>query len=778
MDPRSGALSLAIVAAAVVAAAPAPAQPYPRIEIAAGTLGDAADALAQNTHSSIALADPALAALPVRRLSGRFSAAEALRRMVRGLPVRVVAIDAAAFRIVRAPASAPTASHAAGTIDMPAPRAADIVVTATKRDGSLAHYPATAQIVGAAAFAFAERDGTGAIERVATSLSSTHLGSGRDKLFLRGVGDSSYSGQAQATVGQYFGEARLNYAGPDPDLRLYDIARVELLLGPQGALYGAGSLGGIIRIEPRAPDAGGIGGALTLSRSLTRHGAPGAEAAAMLNLPLSNGRAAIRMVGYRIRDGGFIDDVGRGIADSNRLDTLGGRIALAISPAAGWTVDFAAVAQDVDARDAGYADGQVGPLARAAIVGEPFSKRYRLASATLHHDAGPLTIVANLSRSHARLRDRFDSGRPSPDILFFDRSNTATVTAGEARISHKTASGGGWLAGIASVESSAIFATLSHEPHGIFARATRAAVSERTLFGEGTQRVGPVDLAVGLRLVRWRSSAAAAGPLPDASRHGNDGWRSLPSVAATAPVTGAAQLLLRYAQSYRPDSASVAATSKRFVDGDKFAAWEAAIRVPPAADRAFTGSLGVSLGRWRDVQADTIDSAGFLLTTNIGDARLMTVEAVAGWQAFPQFRLSGGATFNRATIRSDDFGIIISPRARLPNVPRLHAQMTAAWQAPPGEPLPYRLSSRLVYFGGSSLGIGPSLARDQGDYVEWEADASVAVGRATVFARVTNLLDSAGNRFALGSIAQAAGTTQFVPQTPRTATIGIRMETP
>lgn len=777
MDPRSGALSLAVAAAAILATAPASAQQFHRIEIAPGALGDAADALAQSTRISIAIADPALAALPVRRLSGHFSAAEALRRLVRGLPVRVIAIDAAAFRIVRSAPVDPSPGPASVT-DAPVAPPADIVVTATKRDGDLAHYPATAQIVGAEAFTFAERDGTGAIERVATSLSSTHLGSGRDKLFLRGVGDSSYSGQAQATVGQYFGEARLNYAGPDPDLRLYDIARVELLLGPQGALYGAGSLGGIIRIEPRPPDPRRIGGALTLSRALTRHGAPGAEAAAMLNLPLSGGAAAVRMVGYRIRDGGFIDDVGRGIADTNRLDTMGARIALAISPAAGWHVDLAGIVQDVDARDAGYADGRVGPLARAAIVGEPFSKRYRLASVTMRHDAGPLTIVANLSRSHARLDDRFDSGRPSPDILFFDRSNSSTVTAGEARISHKTASGGGWLAGIASVESSTIFATASHEPSGIFALATRAAVSERTLFAEGTHGIGPIDVALGLRLVRWQSRATAAGTLPSAVRRVNDGWQSLPSVAATMPLAGAAQLLLRYAESYRPDSASVAATGNRFVDGDRFAAWEAAIRIPSAADRTLTGSLGLSLGRWRAVQADMLDSAGFLLTTNIGDARLLTVEATAGWQASPEFRLSGGATYNRATIQSDDFGIIIVPKARLPNVPRLHAQMTAAWQAPGGVPLPYRLSSRLIYFGESNLGIEPSLARRQGDYFEWEAGASVAVGRATVFARVTNLLDSAGNRFALGSIAQAATGTQFVPQTPRTATLGIRFETP
>jgi outer membrane receptor protein involved in Fe transport len=72
-------------------------------------------------------------------------------------------------------------------------------------------------------------------------LFSTQLGPGRNKLFIRGVADSSFTGPTQATVGQYLGDVRLNYNAPDPDLNLYDIARVEVVEGPQGTLYGAGS---------------------------------------------------------------------------------------------------------------------------------------------------------------------------------------------------------------------------------------------------------------------------------------------------------------------------------------------------------------------------------------------------------------------------------------------------------------------------------------------------------------------------------------------------------
>ncbi|MEG8025552.1 hypothetical protein QP162_16280 [Sphingomonas aurantiaca] len=69
---------------------------------------------------------------------------------------------------------------------------------------------------------------------------------------------SSFTGPTQTTVGQYFGDLRLSYNAPDPDLRLYDIASVEVLEGPQGTLYGAGSLGGIIRTVLNAPEMGAV----------------------------------------------------------------------------------------------------------------------------------------------------------------------------------------------------------------------------------------------------------------------------------------------------------------------------------------------------------------------------------------------------------------------------------------------------------------------------------------------------------------------------------------
>ena len=96
--------------------------------------------------------------------------------------------------------------------------------------------------------------GADALEARSVGFSSTHLGSGRNKLFIRGIADSSFSGPTQSPVGVYFDDVRTGYNGADPDLKLVDMHSVEILEGPQGTLYGSGALGGIVLLRPNKPD--------------------------------------------------------------------------------------------------------------------------------------------------------------------------------------------------------------------------------------------------------------------------------------------------------------------------------------------------------------------------------------------------------------------------------------------------------------------------------------------------------------------------------------------
>src|SRR3546814_3502272 len=101
---------------------------------------------------------------------------------------------------------------------------------------------------------------------------------------------------------------RLSYNAPDPDLRLYDIDNVEIIEGPQGTLYGEGTLGGIIRVVPKAPDPRAMTVQAIAGLSITQHGDQGGDIAAIANLPVGEDGHALSLVGYMLNDGGYIDN--------------------------------------------------------------------------------------------------------------------------------------------------------------------------------------------------------------------------------------------------------------------------------------------------------------------------------------------------------------------------------------------------------------------------------------------------------------------------------------
>jgi len=772
----------AALAVALALPRPAGARDPISVDVRSGALQNGLRILGAQTRSSIALADPAMANLETRKVRGRMSAEQALRRMVRDLAIDVVVLGPSSFRLIPAPRRSPQRKiprpPPAATKVQPPPKV-EIIVTASKRQTLPSHYQGSLQTIDASSLAHSEFRGTEAIERAGTSLSSTHLGPGRDKLFLRGVGDSSFNGNTQAIVGQYLGEARLNYSGPDPDLRLYDIARTEILLGPQGTLYGAGSLGGVIRIEPNRPDPDFVQLRATLATSTVSSGTQGNEAAATMNLPLGWNDGALRIVAYHVREGGFIDDLSRGVRNSNIRDTTGGRAAVSVAPRDAWGAEILGVWQDIDGRDAAYVDRRLDRWARAAVISQPYSNRFRLVSVTLRGDRDEIDMTANLSRSHARLHDIFDASEPLPDTWALVRREISNVSSAEVRIGRSGRAGNGWLVGGSVVESRTRSSTALHyrasPPLGT---NIAASMREYILFGEASEAIGPLALSIGARAARWQGRALhvpATNSPARSFRWSDAGWNILPGVSALLTVPGDVQLLVRYSASYRPPAAAASSAGFITLSGDRYAAWEAVVRRPADADRSLTGSLSFSAGRWRNVQADIIDHAGYLTAANIGDAKTLTVDAAALWRLSQHLTLNGSITLNRAIVKPTKPSNINITDGRLPNIPDMNAQLAVQYASPASVKYPYRLSASFRRTGRSRLGIGPDLGRWQGGFSDVDLDAALTFGRTELYIGVANLFDTGGNRFALGSLAQPGAPDLYVPQPPRYVSLGLRI---
>ena len=133
---------------------------------------------------------------------------------------------------------------------------------------------------------------------------------GSSHVYMRGVvsgANENHSG-SQPSVGTYLDEQPVTTIDGTVDVHVYDIARVEVLEGPQGTLYGASSQAGTIRIITNKPDPTKFAAGYDLGASTTKHGGLGWSLEGFVNLPLTP-VAAVRLVGWDEHDGGFIDNV-------------------------------------------------------------------------------------------------------------------------------------------------------------------------------------------------------------------------------------------------------------------------------------------------------------------------------------------------------------------------------------------------------------------------------------------------------------------------------------
>ena len=164
--------------------------------------------------------------------------------------------------------------------------------------------------------------------RAVPGLSVQDQGPGDKKYVIRGV-----QSVGAATTGLYFDEIvmtannRQDGGGRQPDLKLFDIERVEVLRGPQGTLYGASSMSGTIRIVANKPDASEFAGRVEGTVSQTRFGNENYRLNAMVNVPVVADKFAVRGVYYLRDESGFIDNVRLGLKGINDEETSGGRLA-------------------------------------------------------------------------------------------------------------------------------------------------------------------------------------------------------------------------------------------------------------------------------------------------------------------------------------------------------------------------------------------------------------------------------------------------------------------
>jgi iron complex outermembrane recepter protein len=238
--------------------------------------------------------------------------------------------------------------------DTPEASVERMVVTATKREKTLQEVPFS---INAQSQADIQRTGADSLEELSRNvagLTIQDLGPGQSQVAIRGVSAGQIVRDqpgVKEQVGIYLDESVISLSLFTPDLDLYDLQRVETLRGPQGTLFGSGSIGGTIRYITNQPNLNQAESSFETEFNTIDAGGTGGHFKGMVNLPFGNGAGAFRLVGYHKEYGGFIDALREGGSvseDVNDGTRSGFRAALTFEPTDNISITPRAIYQEIE----------------------------------------------------------------------------------------------------------------------------------------------------------------------------------------------------------------------------------------------------------------------------------------------------------------------------------------------------------------------------------------------------------------------------------------------
>ena len=273
----------------------------------------------------------------------------------------------------------------------------EIIVTALRRDTRLQDTPIAISVATGETL---ERSGTTSFTELTRNTPSLRIvdgGPGNRRVLIRGIQSAG-----EPTVGVYYDEIPVSgsvsttsdAAGTTPDFRIFDVERAEVLRGPQGTLFGSGSMGGTMRIIFNKPDATGFAAAMSANMTSVKGGNPGMSMDAMLNIPIVADKLAVRVVGSYNRFAGYIDNNFYNTRNINDGYSYGGRLLVRWTPNEDMTLDLAGYYEKAATESARWIQETGIPY---VTNGRSESGNYdtnRIYSATLRYDFGSVALTA------------------------------------------------------------------------------------------------------------------------------------------------------------------------------------------------------------------------------------------------------------------------------------------------------------------------------------------------------------------------------------------------
>jgi outer membrane receptor protein involved in Fe transport len=295
----------------------------------------------------------------------------------------------------------------------------ELVVTAQKRSEAISDIPASVTVVGGQLLEQQRADDFQDLVPLVPGLSLTTDRPGVTRVTLRGIN----TGGVASTIGVYFDDVPFgsstglaNGAIVSGDFDTFDVARIEVLRGPQGTLYGASSVGGVLKYVPNRPNVERFEARFLGSAEAVDNGDPGYSVTGLVNVPLG-AKLALRGSGFYRFDSGFIDSIGNNPVQSltnpsvaiisgtrvvdglNSLDRFGGRVAALIKPSEKLSLNLGVQLQSIESDAPSVVDADpatLDPLQSSPVQSSYQSQfndtKYRVYNGTLDWNLGPASL--------------------------------------------------------------------------------------------------------------------------------------------------------------------------------------------------------------------------------------------------------------------------------------------------------------------------------------------------------------------------------------------------
>ncbi|MEY3286830.1 MAG: hypothetical protein RL500_1560 [Pseudomonadota bacterium] len=622
---------------------------------------------------------------------------------------------------------------------------------------------------------------------------------------IRGIGTQTANeggGAQQAPTGSYLEDVPMASPlgkGTVLDPLLWDMDRVEVLRGPQGVLFGSGSLGGAVRYLFNKPRFGQFEASLKGEYASVSEGSSALSTYGMLNTPLSE-TVALRVVAFDRRDPGYIDNLGTKKKDANDVQQRGGRALLSIRPNKDLTATLILSSQKTDQGDTFSVSPDPKKVQHNSPNNSSRSSTTDFNSLTIDWNLGSHTltsITGNWRNKGSALIDDTElfasQGIVVPQV-YRPTTSSMKATSQELRIASNPGGALSYVAGVFVQNVSASGTGQQIDPSAAFGIATlvdlksQGSGSERAVFVDTEYNFGNGWTAgAGLRHYRTEVDSSSTGTQFGAPSNvgpiaTNDSGVT-PKFTTKYKISDNAQWYAVASKGYRYGGVNGSAPFKAY-KSDSLWSYETGVRLSPSQDLQV--NLTAFLLDWKDAQftyfipptpTSRLPQSGI---DNVGKARSTGLEAQLRYRLTASLDVAASAAFINAetqvpvAIPAGRSAVTAPAGSRLPGTPDLQTALQTNYRFAGPFDSQGRVNATYTHVGDRVMFLGGNKPADAYDTID--LGINFAKGNWTVASGLMNAGNSKGVMSITGAPAGVGTFAQYFLQRPRTFTVSVRYD--